>query len=306
MPRLLDGAMGTELTRAGHDLTDALWAARLLLDAPSAITAVHRAYYDAGSEFVSTASYQASATGFARRGLSTRETNELLTRSVTLARDAAIAHNAARVAGGRLPRALGVAASVGPYGAILADGSEFHGNYGLSEHDLYDFHRERLAVLWAAGPDLLAVETIPSLLEARAVVRALHDVPAARAWVSFQCRDEAHTANGDPMTEVARALDAEPQVAAIGMNCVPPERVAPLARAIRANSTKPIVAYPNSGERWNAETRGWDGSSDGRQLGSWAGEFREAGVAWFGGCCRTTPADISALAVALQVGAAQG
>ena len=298
MLRLLDGAMGTELSRAGHDLSDALWAARLLLDAPDAITAVHRAYYDAGSEVVSTASYQASLQGFAARGISREESLLLLNRSVALAREAARAHNAARVAAGLAPRVLRVAASVGPYGAILADGSEFHGNYGLSEDDLFDFHRERLAVLWAADPDLLAVETIPSLLEARAIMRALREVPAARAWVSFQCRDDAHTAHGDPMVDVARALDAELQVLAMGMNCVPPDRVEPLARIIRANSSKLIVAYPNSGERWNAVSRDWDGAPDGRRLADFAPAWLAAGVSWLGGCCRTTPDDIRALALA--------
>ncbi len=293
--RILDGGFGTELERAGHDISDALWSARLILDAPEAITAVHRRYFDAGAEVVSTATYQASAQGFAARGISKAETHALLARAVHLTREAERAHHATRAAAGLPVRVTQVAGSLGPYGAMLADGSEFSGNYGLSEDDLFDFHRERLAALWAAGPDLLACETTPSLLEARAIVRALREVPAARAWISFQCRDDAHTAFGDAMADVARALEGEPQVVAIGMNCVPPERVAPLARELRAHTTKPIVAYPNSGERWNAVTRGWDGAPDGRRLADWAGEFVAAGVQWMGGCCRTTPADIGAL-----------
>lgn len=308
MLRILDGGFGTELERAGHDISDALWSARLLLDAPEAITAVHRSYFDAGAEVVSTATYQASALGFVARGISKTETHQLLARAVELARKAERDHHAVNralskrrardgqdVSGQVTERHTMVAGSLGPYGAMLADGSEFHGNYGLSEDDLFDFHRERLAALWAAGPDLLACETTPSLLEARAIVRALKEVPAARAWISFQCRDDAHTAFGDDMAEVARALDGEPQVVAIGVNCVPPERVAPLARVLRAHTSKTILAYPNSGERWNATTRGWDGAPDGRRLVDWADEFEEAGVSWIGGCCRTTPADIAAL-----------
>ncbi len=294
--RILDGGLGTELERAGHDLTDALWSARLLLDNPAAIATVHRAYFDAGADIVSTATYQASVPGFAARGLSAAETNALFVRAVEIARGAEQAHHAERATAGLPPRTTQVAGSLGPYGATLADGSEFHGNYGLSEDDLFDFHRERIAAMWAAGPDVLACETTPSLLEARAIVRALRLVPDARAWISFQCRDEAHTAFGDPIADVARLLDLEPQVVAIGTNCVPPERVAPLARAIRAETAKPIVAYPNSGERWNAVTRGWDGAADGRRLVDWASINADAGVTWMGGCCRTTPADIAALA----------
>jgi homocysteine S-methyltransferase len=312
MTHILDGAMGTELARAGHDVSDALWSARLLLDAPEAITSIHRAYFDAGADVVTTASYQASVGGFAARGISAAETNALLARSVELARAAERAHHAAAGAGApplarhaghaahgvasRVPRHTQVAASIGPYGATLADGSEYRGDYGLSESDLFEFHRDRLATLWAAGPDILACETIPSWLEGRAIVRALRVVPDARAWMSFQCRDEAHTAFGDAMTDVARALANEPQVVAIGMNCVPPERVAPLARIIREHTDKPIVAYPNSGEIWDAASRSWRGAPDGRQLVDWADEFEAAGVRWMGGCCRTTPADIAALA----------
>ena len=296
MTHILDGAMGTELARAGHDVSDALWCARLLLDAPEAVTAIHRAYFDAGSDVVTTASYQASATGFAARGLSAAETNALLALSVTLARDAERGHQAARAAAGLPARRTMVAASISPYGATLADGSEYRGDYGLSEDDLFEFHRDRLATLWAAGPDMLACETIPSRLEARAIVRALRAVPDARAWISFQCRDEARTAFGDPIADVARGLANEPQVVALGMNCVPPERVAPLARAIRAVTNKPIVAYPNSGEVWDAEAKTWRGAPHGRGLVHWADEYEAAGVRWMGGCCRTTPADIAALA----------
>lgn len=299
MFRILDGATGTELTRRGHDLTDALWAARLLADAPEAIVAVHRDYYDAGADVVTTASYQASRRGFAERGLDGAATDRLLAQSVALAREAQAGHAAARAAAGLPARETFVAASVGPYGAVLADGSEFTGAYDLDEAALERFHAERVGVLWGAAPDFLACETVPSFAEVRALARALATVPAARAWVSLQCRSETETAAGDDITAVARFVDTVPQFIALGCNCVPPDRVPALARGFRAGTGKPILAYPNSGETWNAATRGWDGAGNARALADWVAPFRDAGVTWFGGCCRTTPADIAGVARAL-------
>jgi len=284
--RVLDGGLATELAARGHDLSDALWSARVLHDAPEAIEAVHLDYFNAGADVAITASYQASFEGFAERGFSRDETEQLLRRSVTLAQSA---RDAAR---GAPERGL-VAASIGPYGAILHDGSEYRGDYGLSEDALAQFHAPRMAALLAAAPDLLACETIPSLVEARAVVRVLRDHPSARAWVTFTCRDGTHTAAGDSITECARALDAEPQVVAIGVNCVAPALVTSLITAIRSGTDKPIVAYPNSGEVWDAHRRCWDGTAT--RFTAHINEWLDAGASWLGGCCRTTPADISLL-----------
>ncbi len=287
---VLDGGLATELAARGHDLSDALWSARLLHDAPEAIEGVHRDYFDAGADVAITASYQASFVGFAARGFSRSETEQLLQRSVTLAR---AARDTARAHGTGATRTLLVAASVGPYGAILHDGSEYRGDYGLSELALAQFHAPRMATLLDAAPDLLACETIPSLLEARAVVRVLRDHPAARAWVTFTCRDATHTAAGDDIAECARVLDAEPQVVAIGVNCVAPALVTSLVTEIRSHTDKPIVVYPNSGEVWDAHRRCWDGTAT--RFTAHIDEWIDAGAAWLGGCCRTTPADVRVL-----------
>ncbi|MDX2183214.1 MAG: homocysteine S-methyltransferase [Gemmatimonadaceae bacterium] len=284
---VLDGGLATELAARGHDLSDALWSARLLEDAPQDITAVHLDYFEAGADVAITASYQASYQGLAARGLSRADTDRALQRSVALARSARDQFHARHPESRRVLR---VAASVGPYGAILHDGSEYRGDYGLSEDELLDFHRPRMAALLGAEPDLLACETLPSLLEARAVVRALRESPAARAWVSFTCRDATHTAAGDDIAECARELDAEPQVVAVGVNCVPPALVTPLIAALRSGTSKPIVVYPNSGEVWDAEARYWEGSA--ARFTESLREWIEAGASWIGGCCRTTPADI--------------
>lgn len=284
---VLDGGLASELAARGHDLSDQLWSARLLEDAPADIEAVHLDYFEAGADIAITASYQASYEGFAARGRSRDDTDRALRRSIELA-GAARQRFFARHPASR--RTLRVAASVGPYGAVLHDGSEYRGDYGLSEDALVAFHAPRMAALLAAAPDMLACETIPSLLEARAIVRALREHPDARAWISFTCRDGAHTAAGDAITECARALDAEQQVMAIGVNCVAPELVTSLIRAIRAETAKPIVVYPNSGEVWNAAARCWEGSA--QRFTAHLDEWIAGGATWIGGCCRTTPADI--------------
>lgn len=296
---ILDGAMATELERRGCDLRDPLWSAKVLLENPELIRAVHADYFAAGADVAITASYQASFEGLARRGLDRAQAAELMARSVLLAaeaRDAFWADPARRA--GR-PRPL-VAASVGPYGAILHDGSEYRGDYGLSEDELVAFHRPRLAALAAAGADLLACETIPSLEEARALARLLPEFPGVWAWVSFSCRDGAHTCHGEPIADCAALLDAHPQVVAVGVNCTAPQHIGALVAAIRGATAKPIVVYPNSGEAWRAETGTWEGEASCADFAQQALGWRAAGASLIGGCCRTTPAHIAELAAALR------
>lgn len=287
---VIDGGLATELERAGANLSGGLWSARLLAERPDLIREVHAAYFAAGANIAITASYQASYAGFAAIGLEREETDRLLRRSVALAADA---RDAARLHGAGQP--MWLAASVGPYGAILHDGSEYHGNYGLTVAELTTFHADRLAVLASAGADLLACETLPSLDEAMAVVAALRRVPSARAWVSFTSRDDQHTAHGEPLVDCARLLEHEPQVVALGVNCVPPERAAALVGELRRGSTKPIVVYPNSGELWDGQAQCWRGLATTQPLHAMAEEWLEAGATWIGGCCRTTPADIGTI-----------
>ncbi|MEO6447513.1 MAG: homocysteine S-methyltransferase [Gemmatimonadaceae bacterium] len=283
--QVIDGGLATELERRGHDLHDRLWSARLLLDAPEAIERVHFDYFMAGADIAITATYQASYEGFAERQLTSDATTALLRRAVTIA-DAA--RHRAHDAG--VARPLRIAASVGPFGASRHDGSEYRGDYGLNEAQLVSFHCARLAVLAGAGADLLACETIPSLLEARALVQLLRDHVSARAWVTFSCRDERRTSAGDDIGECARWLDRQPQVVAMGVNCVAPEFVASLITHMRAHTQKPIVVYPNSGEMWDAARRCWVGTAS--RFTECVPRWMEAGAAWIGGCCRSTPEDI--------------
>lgn len=285
--QVLDGGVATELSRAGLDLSDELWSARVLIDTPEAIERVHAEYFRAGADVAITASYQASYEGFAKRGLGAERTTAILRRSVELARSA---RDRVMREQPHLDRELLVAASVGPYGAVLHDGSEYRGDYGLDEDALVDFHRARFTVLADAGADLLACETIPSRTEAAALVRLLGERRDAMAWMTFSCRDGRRTSAGDAIADCARWLDGVPQVVAIGVNCVAPEWVESLVGEIATGTSKPIVVYPNSGETWDAEARCWVGTAD--RFTAWVPRWLEAGARWIGGCCRTTPDDI--------------
>jgi homocysteine S-methyltransferase len=289
---VLDGALATELERRGADLNDPPWSARVLLESPAMIRAVHLNYLRAGADIVTTASYQATFEGFARRGLDAAQSAALLQTSVRLAleaRDEFLAEHP------DADRPL-VAASVGPYGAYLADGSEYRGDYALDESALMDFHRPRLAALLAAGPDLLAFETVPCLREARAVARLLAEFPGATAWISFSARDGAHTCDGEPVSECAALLDAFPQVTAVGSNCTAPRFIPKLIRELRRGTAKPIVVYPNSGETYDASDKTWHGVTDCEAFGVQARAWYEAGARVIGGCCRTTPEHVGAVA----------
>ncbi|OEJ24547.1 homocysteine S-methyltransferase [Streptomyces agglomeratus] len=281
-PVVLDGGLSNQLEAQGCDLSDALWSARLLADGPQQIAAAHAAYVRAGAQVLITASYQATFEGFARRGVDTGGAAELLARSVELAREA----------GESVDREVWVAASVGPYGAMLADGSEYRGRYGLPVRELERFHRPRVEALVAAAPDVLALETVPDIDEAEALLRAVEGT-GTPAWLSYSIAG-GQTRAGQPL-DAAFALAADSdQVIAVGINCCEP-RDADAAVELAASVTgKPVVVYPNSGERWDAEGRRWRGGGtyDPRRVRSW----RAAGARLVGGCCRVGPEQIAELA----------
>ncbi len=282
---VLDGGLATQLEAQGHDLADPLWSARLLVDDPGAIVAAHLAFFRAGAEVATTASYQASFPGFAARGIGPADAARLLQRSVELAgraRDAVAGDGRRRV----------VAASVGPYGAALADGSEYRGRYGRGVAELADWHRPRLEVLAAAGPDVLALETVPDADEARALAAAVAGLPVP-AWLSYSV-EGGRTRAGQPLAEAFAAVADVPEIVAVGVNCCAPADVAPAIATARAVTGKPVVVYPNSGERWDAARRRWVGPS--HFSADQAGRWIDAGAAAVGGCCRVTPQDIAAVA----------
>ena len=288
---ILDGGLATELEARGYNLDDDLWSARLLADEPDAIRQVHLDYLRAGADVVITASYQATIPAFRERGLTEGEAIALLQRAVALARDARDRFWSEPVnRTGRL-RPL-VAASVGPYGAYLADGSEYTGAYGLAEAELVAFHRRRWHILAESGPDLLACETIPSAPEARALTRLLPETPEMGAWFTFTGRNERQISDGTLLGEVVREIDPHPQVLAIGINCTAPRHIPGLVAAARRVSEKPIVVYPNSGERYDPAGKRWLGLSLPDRFATQSAIWRAAGADLIGGCCRTGPAHI--------------
>jgi homocysteine S-methyltransferase len=297
---LLDGGLSTQLEAQGADLSDRLWSARLLADDPEAIVAAHTAFYGAGARVATTASYQATFEGFAARGIDRAGAETLLRRSVELAARARAAVAVEDAAAGRPPTRRFVAASVGPYGAMLADGSEYRGNYGRTIAQLRDFHRDRLAVLASTDADVLAVETIPEVEEAAAVADLLAQTDRAAAWVSFSCSDGAHLCSGAPVEEGVAAVDGRPGVLAVGINCTAPEHLDELLARMRAATSLPIVAYPNSGEGWDAAARHWTGFGRDRVDPEAARRWRSLGAGLVGGCCRVTPDQIAALAPAFD------
>jgi homocysteine S-methyltransferase len=289
---VLDGGLATELEARGFDLTDELWSARVLLEHPDSIRRVHLDYLLAGADCITSGSYQATVAGFVRRGLDRRKAVELLRRSVELAiaaRDAFWSNSESRV-GRRKPL---VAASIGPYGAYLADGSEFRGDYDLDEETLVEFHRERWELLSSSGADLLACETIPSRDEARALRRLVEDTTDVWAWFSFSCRDDQRISDGSLLSEVVAELEDCPRILALGVNCTAPRHIEGLIRAAARATSKPIVVYPNAGEAWDATTRTWVPTDHhAPSLVNGCRRWVDQGARLIGGCCRTTPDDI--------------
>lgn len=288
-PLVLDGGLSNQLEAQGCDLSDDLWSARLLADGPEQIEAAHSAYVRAGAQVLITSSYQATYEGFARRGTDRGEAAALLTRSVALARAAAEGS----------AREVWVAASAGPYGAFLADGSEYRGRYGLTVRELEAFHRPRVRTLAEAGPDVLALETVPDTDEAEAMLRATADL-GVPVWLSYTI-DGGRTRAGQDLVAAFARTAPHGHVIAVGVNCCEPADADRAVEIASRETGRPVVVYPNSGERWDPGARAWAGDTafDPARLTAWAA----AGARLAGGCCRVGPdriAELAALTRALR------
>lgn len=279
--------MATELEARGHDLGDALWSARILADDPGEIRAVHESYLDAGACVIVTASYQVSREGFVASGRTAAQADAALRIAVDVARDAIGDRDAL------------VAASVGPYGAIRHDGSEYRGRYGVSRERLIDFHGERLAVIASSAPDALAIETIPDLDEVGALVEVLAEYPDTPAWLTMSCADGALTCAGQPIEDLVAISSATPSLRALGVNCTAPEHVESLLLRLSQAGAPALVAYPNSGRAWSP-TAGWSGA--GTDVGEdLVARWREIpGMALVGGCCGIGPDSVAAITRSLD------
>ncbi|CAA3029204.1 homocysteine S-methyltransferase 2 isoform X1 [Olea europaea subsp. europaea] len=306
---VIDGGLATELERHGADLNDPLWSAKCLLTSPHLIRTVHLDYLEAGADIIITASYQATIQGFEVKGFSQDESENLLRKCVEIAREARDIYysrsceSASDYTGdGRIlkHRSIMVAASVGSYGAYLADGSEYSGCYGdaMDMEFLKTFHRRRVKVLADSGPDLIAFETVPNKLEAQAFVQLLEEedinIPA---WLSFNSKDGVNVVSGDSLSECVAIAESCKKIVAVGINCTPPRFIRDLILSIKKVTDKPILIYPNSGESYDADRKEWvqnTGVSD-QDFVSYVNKWCEVGASLVGGCCRTTPNTIRAI-----------
>jgi homocysteine S-methyltransferase len=296
-PLILDGGLGSELDRRGQDISSKLWSAELLINNPQAITEVHRAYLDAGAQCITSASYQASIAGFASIGVSAQHARDLFHFSIEIARrecDEFLSHNPA------CSYQPMVAASVGPYGAFLADGSEYTGKYGVEDRTLVEFHYQRLEWLDQSGADVLACETIPSLQEASVLCELLKTVNTP-AWISFSCRNGHLLNDGSSIAEAAALFERHPKVVALGVNCSAPQTITSLIGRIKSILPgKAIVVYPNSGEHYDAATKTWHGVETPLECAAAARIWFNTGASIIGGCCRMGPAHIAAIATEMN------
>jgi homocysteine S-methyltransferase len=282
---VIDGGLSTELERLGAKIQGELWTGRALLEDPAVVAEAHRAFALAGAEVVISSSYQLSRQGFEEIGLTAADADEALRQSIRVAKDAVDGTNAK------------VAASIGPYGAVLHDGSEYRGVYAVGQAELEKFHAERLAVLLEESPDFLAIETIPNVVEAKALAQVLKNVDVPK-WFSFTAGSSELLWSGEKVEDAVREIAGLPNLIAVGFNCVAPELVAGLAERIKPLIKAEIIAYPNRGGTWDSAAGVWLGNEP-RELASWLDEWTAAGVTWVGGCCSTDSRDISSVKDAL-------
>jgi homocysteine S-methyltransferase len=293
---MLDGAMATELENRGADLNHALWSAKLLTGNPMLIKQVHLDYLKSGADIITTASYQASYDGFSKQGYSREKATGLMQLATLLAVQAREEAREGHYIQGPEPL---IAASVGPYGASRADGSEYRGDYDLSVEELISFHRERIKVFAESGADLLACETIPCPEEALALIRLLKEFPGVKAWISFSCKNEKEVCSGAGFAECAALANESDQVVAVGVNCTAPQYIKSLVQIAATASNKLVVAYPNKGENWDSQNKCWFPGETHADFADDALQWRQAGATLIGGCCRTTPEDIKKMKAVL-------
>ncbi|MFQ1041902.1 homocysteine S-methyltransferase [Gilliamella sp. CG16] len=294
---IVDGALASELQRRGSDLNDSLWSAKVLFEQPELIRQVHYDYFKAGADCAITASYQATPLGFAKKGINLNDSIALIQKSVELAQQAKQQYLSEL----DQPKPLLIAGSVGPYGAYLADGSEYTGAYQLSEEAFMDFHYVRIKALIDANVDLLACETLPSFTEIKALTKVIKQFPKISCWFSFTLKDDQHLSDGTPLSLVVEYLNNIEQIASVGINCIALEKVTRSLNVLNKLTSKPLIVYPNSGEVYDPLIKQWHPNPQhnctfANQLTNWI----ESGAKLIGGCCQTTPNDIANIAKFLQ------
>lgn len=297
-PLLIDGAMSTALEQLGADTNNSLWTASVLANQPALVKKVHQEYFKAGARLAITDTYQANVPAFIRNGYSKQETHSLIQRAVALAKEARDEYQ----------QETGiynyVAGALGPYGAYLANGSEYTGDYHLSTIEYQQFHRPRLTDILTVGVDVIAIETQPRLDEVLAELDLVKELaPDTLCYVSFSLKDSTRLPDGTPLAVAARTVAKYPNVFAVGVNCIPLEEVTATIETIHQATDKPVIAYPNSSATYDPTTKTWSYPHGRRSLVDYLPQWLAAGLTIIGGCCTTTPQDIAALHEYLKGGA---
>lgn len=296
---VVDGAMATELEKRGVKTDSDLWSATALIENPAAIQAVHRSYFESGADIAITNTYQANVSKFMELGLSETESENLITKAVSLAKKARDDYFGTLTQSEKSHRAKHplVAGSVGPYGAYLADGSEYTGDYNMTKTEYQNFHRQRMELLNQAGVDLFAFETQPNFDEANALVDLLvKEFPQQHAWLTFSVKDSDSLCDGTVLAEAVKYFNDVEQISAIGVNCTTLENIEDIVKNVNEVTDKPIIVYPNNGDIYDPETKTWQANPQADTFTDLVPEWLEAGAKLLGGCCRTTPEDIKEIA----------
>ncbi|RXJ88023.1 homocysteine S-methyltransferase [Arcobacter sp. CECT 8985] len=292
---ILDGALGTQIQKNGYDVNDKLWSAKYLDENIEVISQVHRQYLEAGADCIITSSYQASIEGFIQKGFTSQRAKELIKKSIEIAKETVDEFWQNTQNKNTRIKPI-VAASIGPYGAYLADGSEYSGDYKISKESLKEFHKKRLEIIIIkTNPDILAIETIPSFYEASVICDLLEELDCKiPAWVTFSAKDGFKTNANDDIKKCMSYLQNHKFIHALGVNCTAPQYILKLIKNIKEVSTKPIVIYPNGGSRYNPITKEWEkGELSSKEFSKLAYLWYEKGARVIGGCCETTPDEIS-------------
>jgi len=291
-PLLLDGGLSNQLESQGCNINHSLWTASIIQHEPEAIVEAHLAYLEAGAQCLITSSYQATIPGFIAMGFRKNEAIDLIRKTVDLAKEAVVRYLKNRPE----KEPIFIAASIGPYGAYLSDGSEYRGNYGVTDELLFDFHREKIKILDSTSADILACETIPSLQEAHVLADILHSITKP-AWITFSCRDDEYINDGNPLAKAVTLFKDHPAVFGIGINCTHPDYISSLIRITRQHcGKKKIIVYPNSGEEYDAKNKSWIVNKSLHLNDDLVKEWLHLGANIIGGCCRIGPDDIRGLA----------
>ena len=288
---VLDGAMSTPLERLGADTNNDLWTAKALIDNEELVYEVHKMYFEAGADLIITDTYQANVQAFEKVGYSEKEARNLIKKAVKIAQKARDDYK------NKTGKHNYIAGTIGPYGAYLANGSEYRGDYELSTKEYQQFHLPRIEELATTGVDILAIETQPKLDEVLAILELLKEkYPQQKVYVSYTLSDDDTISDGTPLPRAIHALEDYSQVIAVGINCVKLELVEPALKNMKEITDKHLIVYPNSSAVYDPKSKTWSQPKTSATFEELIPNWYEAGARIIGGCCTTGPKEIKAVA----------